>query len=94
MNPVCCVQDGCRVFSLEIKQCREDVPIECLEKFHSNTAECLRRYYFTAETKQQSKQWTEKKEPAPKKAKIVPSAGKIMASVFWDAHVIIFMDYL
>ena len=45
------------------------------------------------ETKEQSKQWTEKGESAPKKA--VPSAGKVMASVFWDARGIIFIfDYL
>ena len=44
------------------------------------------------ETKEQSKQWTEKGESAPKKA--VPSADKIMASVFWDARGIIFIDYL
>lgn len=30
----------------------------------------------------------------PKKAKVVLSAGKVMASVFWDAKGIILVDYL
>ncbi|KMQ88717.1 mariner transposase [Lasius niger] len=44
--------------------------------------------------KQQSKQWTSPGESAPKKAKTVPSAGKVMATVFWDSQGIIFTDYL
>ncbi|GFX57473.1 mariner transposase [Trichonephila clavipes] len=34
------------------------------------------------------------REPTSKKAKTVPSAGKVMASVFGDACGIIFIDYL
>jgi hypothetical protein len=30
---------------------------------------------------------------APKKTSLVPSAGKVMASVFWDAEGILFNDY-
>ena len=30
----------------------------------------------------------------PKKTRSVPSAGKVMASVFWDAEGIFFIDYL
>ena len=33
-------------------------------------------------------------EPAPKKAKIVKSAGKVTATVFWGARDIIHIDYL
>ena len=92
-----------RLLTLDQKQCREDVSIECLAKFHSDKAEFLRRFVtmdeswvhrFTPETKEQSKQWTQKGESAPKKAKTVSSAGKVMASVFWDARGIIFIDYL
>ena len=49
--------------------------------------------------KEQSKKWTlpgdftQRLYPA-KKAKTVPSAGKIMATVFWDSQGIIFPDYL
>ena len=41
----------------------------------------------------QSKQSTPRGETAPKKAKVVPSAGKVMAAVFWDARGIILIDY-
>jgi histone-lysine N-methyltransferase SETMAR len=44
--------------------------------------------------KEQSKQWTEAGCSAPKKTMSVPSAGKVMASVFWDAEGILFIDYL
>jgi hypothetical protein len=30
----------------------------------------------------------------PKKTRSVPSAGKVMKSVFWDAEGILFIDYL
>ena len=51
-------------------------------------------HHLTPETKEQSKQWTEREESAPRKVKTVPSDGKIMASVFWDACGMIFIDYL
>ena len=50
--------------------------------------------HFTPEAKQQSKQWKHPGLPPPKKAKTVPSAGKVMASVFWDADGILLIDYL
>ena len=37
------------------------------------------------------KKWSERGESALKKV-IVPCAGKVMASVFWDARRIIFID--
>jgi len=33
-------------------------------------------------------------EPAPKKAKTVLSAGKVMATVFWYSQGVIYIDYL
>jgi len=39
-------------------------------------------HWYTPETKEQSTQWTSPGEPAPKKAKTLPSAGKVMATVF------------
>jgi len=50
--------------------------------------------HFTPESKNQSKQWTETGCSVPKKTMLVPSAGKVMASVFWDAEGILFIDYL
>jgi len=71
--------------------------------FKRNPKEFLRRFitvdetwihYYTPETKEQSKQWTKSGEFTPKKAKMVPFARKIMATVFWDSRGIIFTDYL
>ena len=51
-------------------------------------------HHFEPETKRQSMQWKHSTSPAPKKVKVVSSAGKVMASVFWDAKGIVFIDYL
>ena len=50
--------------------------------------------HYTLESKQQSKQWREAGCSAPKKTRSLPSAGKVMASVFWDAEGILFIEYL
>ena len=50
--------------------------------------------YDTPETKQQKKQLTGRGEPAQKKAKSVPSAGKVVALVFWVMKGILCIDYL
>jgi len=56
---------------------------QCLTLFKRNSMEFLRRFvtvdetwihWCAPETKEQSKQWTSPGEPAPKKAKTVPSA--------------------
>ena len=39
-------------------------------------------------------EWTARDEPTPKRGKTQRSAGKVLASVFWGAHGIIFIDYL
>ena len=51
-------------------------------------------HHFEPETKRQSMQWKHSTSPAPKKAKVVSSAGKVMAFVFWDAKGIVLIDYL
>jgi len=76
---------------------------QCLEHFNKNKTDFVHRFitiyetwihHYRPESKQQSKQWTEARCSAPKKARSVPSAGKVMASVFWDAEDILFIDYL
>jgi len=76
---------------------------QCLELFNKNKTHFVRRFItmdetwihrYTPESKQQSKQWTEAGCSAPKKTRSVPSAGKVMASVFWDTEGILFIDYL
>ena len=51
-------------------------------------------HHFTPEAKQQSEQWKHPGSPPPKKANTVPSAGKVMALVFWEADGILLIDYL
>jgi hypothetical protein len=40
------------------------------------------RDWYTPESKEESKHWTSSNEHAPKKAKTVPLAGKVMSTVF------------
>ena len=51
-------------------------------------------HHFTPESKRSSSEWTAAGEPCPERPKAQQSTGKVMASVFWDAHGIIFIDYL
>ncbi|UYV79714.1 hypothetical protein LAZ67_18000389 [Cordylochernes scorpioides] len=51
-------------------------------------------HHFTPESKQQSMQWRHSGSPPPKKAKTVPSVGKIMVSVFWDSEGVLLLDFL
>ena len=44
--------------------------------------------------KRSSAEWTAATKSRPKRPKTQQSAGKAMASVFWDAHGILFIDYL
>jgi len=76
---------------------------QCLERFNKNKTDFVHRFitmdetwihHYTPKTKQQSKQWTEAGCSVPKKTRSVPSAGKVMAWVFWDAEGILFIDYL
>ena len=50
--------------------------------------------HYTLEIKEQSKQWMEAGERAPKGPKTQQSAGKVMATVFWCVKSIIHIDYL
>ena len=43
-------------------------------------------HHFEAESMMQSKQWKHHDLPPPKKFKRVHSAGKVMASPFWDSQ--------
>lgn len=92
-----------RLLSLEQKRVRKDISVQCLDLFKKDPKDFMRRFvtmdetwvhHYTPETKQQSMQWKHPGSPTPKKAKSVPSAGKVMASIFWDAKGIILIDYL
>ena len=51
-------------------------------------------YYYEPGNKAQSRQSVGRGSPRPKKFKTQPSAGKVMATVFWDAQGVIMLDFL
>ena len=51
-------------------------------------------HYYEPENKAQSRQWVGPGSPRPKKFKTQPSAGKVMATVFWDAKGVIMLNFL
>ena len=51
-------------------------------------------HYYEPENKAQSRQGVGSGSPRPKKFKTQPSAGKVMATVFWDAQCVIILDFL
>ena len=50
-------------------------------------------HYYEPENKAQSRQWVGLGSPRPKKFKTQPSAGKVMATVFWNAKGVIMLDF-
>ncbi|XP_043259031.1 uncharacterized protein LOC122401139 [Colletes gigas] len=92
-----------RLLTPDNKRNRETTSEQCLMLFRRNPKEFLRRFvtvdetwihWYTPETKEQSKQWTSPGECAPKKAKTVLSAGKVMATVSWNSKGVIYIGYL
>jgi len=51
-------------------------------------------YYYDPETKQQSVEWWHSGSPRPKIFRVQKSAGKVLASIFWDQDGILLIDYL
>ena len=51
-------------------------------------------YHYDPETKVQSMQWKHLNSPPPKKARVQPSAGKVMLTVFWDQDGVVMTDFL
>ena len=51
-------------------------------------------HYYEPENKAQGRQWVGPGSPRPKKFKMQPSAGKVIAAVFWDANGVIMLDFL
>ena len=49
---------------------------------------------YESENKAQSRQWVGPGSPRPKKFKTQQSAGKVMATVFWDAKGVVILDFL
>ena len=81
---------------------RASVCSTLLKRFRSNDDFLLRLvtvdetwvHYYEPENKAQSRQWVGPGSPRPKKFKTQLSAGKVMATVFWDAKGVIMLDVL
>lgn len=50
-------------------------------------------HHYDPESRQESKQWHIRGSAHPKKFKVVASAGKVMATIFWDYQGILLIDY-
>ena len=83
------------------KQQRVEDSERCLELFKRGKKDFLRRYvtmdetwihHYTPETRRSSDEWTGAGESRPKRPQTHQWAGKVIASVFLDAH--FFIDYL
>lgn len=92
-----------RMLTPEQKQKRVQVSEELLGRYVADPAKFIMQlvtqdetwiHHFDPESKQQSMQWKHLTSPPPKKFKVIASAGKVMASVFWDSDGIIMIDYL
>jgi len=86
-----CARWVLRLLTADQKRTRMKISEQCLERFNKNKTDFVRRFiiidetwihHYTPESKQQSKQWTETRCSEPMKTRSVPSAGKVMASVF------------
>ena len=84
------------------QQCVDDLE-RYLQLFQCNKKEFLRKYvtmdeiwihHFIPESNWQSAECTAAGESRPKRPKTQTSAGNVLASVFWDAEGILFIDYL
>jgi len=51
-------------------------------------------YQYDPETKQQSMEWRHSGSPRPKIFRVQKSAGKVLASIFWNQDSILLTDYL
>ena len=58
------------------------------------TVDETRVHYYEPENKAQSRQRVGPWSQRPKKFKTQPSAGKVLATVFWDAQSVIMLDFL
>jgi len=51
-------------------------------------------YHYEPERKQESMDWRHSGSPRPPKFRVQESAGKVLASDFWDQDGILLIDYL
>jgi len=67
-------------------------PNDFLSRLVTMDETCL--YHYDPETQQQSMEWRHSGSSHPKKFRVQKSAGKVLASIFWDQDDILLIDYL
>ena len=91
-----------RNLNMQDRQQRVGSSQELLEVYNANPEDFHARlvtedetwlHHWDPYTKKKSMQWKRPGSPPPKKFRIQPSAGKVMAMVFWDSKGIILIDY-
>lgn len=91
-----------RILTPEQKSCRQEICEENLAALASDqdlfskivTGDETWVFHWDPPTKQESMQWLHKGSPPPKKAKTQASAGKLMATIFWDNEGILWIEYM
>ena len=98
------VQSGCCVYSQSIKNSNsstiQSIVYNCFNKIKRSF--CINMWqwmkhgstHFTLESNCLSVEWTAAGENHPKWPKMQTSAGKVLASIFWDVQGILFIDCL
>ena len=72
--------------------CYEDDPGDFIKRIVTQDETWV--HHFDLESKMHSKQWKHPGSSSPKKFKRVHSAGKVIASIFWNSQGVIMIDYL
>ncbi|XP_035208133.1 uncharacterized protein LOC118182851 [Stegodyphus dumicola] len=95
-----------RALSTEHKATRttlEMCSLTFLQRYHSDGQHFIDRiitgdktwlHHFTPRIQKSQMEWKHAGSPTRKKFKVTPSAGKVMATVFWDTTSVILIEYL
>jgi len=92
-----------RLLTEDHKGQRKAITSELLQRYRHEGGDFLLRivtgdeswfHHFEPETKWQSMEWHHLHSPSIKKANTVPSAVKVMGTVFWDAEGLILAEFL
>jgi len=92
-----------RMLTQEHKENRMQVCQDLLNQYEADGDSFLDRiitgdetwcHHYEPESKRQSMEWRHVNSPSKKKFKTLPSAGKVMCTVFWDRKGVILLDFL
>jgi len=98
-----CVRWVPRLLTEDHKVQQKAITSELLQRYRHEGDDFLLRivtgdeswfHHFEPETKRHSMEWHHLHSPSKKKAKTVPSAVKVMGTVFWDAEGLILAKFL